>query len=412
MSEEASLRLPVQEPEYVIHTVSYSPDPVVHFCLNFLGREWFGGSVKGAEALTFAHMIFSLYTVQRQGLLMSKKDVMRAIGAEHVTTAKRYADLGVKLGMLRLARAEMDQRVELVILTDHGKRLVEKELTAIERSVRWATKSLPEKPEEAWDLRDSITVDPPKVEDLTIVNDQLVLERPRIPDPNSPERTQPTLRPRTYHRWIEAHKETLLHDKNNMDALESLCHDYEHVGELDNAIAAATKLIDQDAGRLPRRADLLLKARHYDLAIADIDEFYKRYPEHSQICRATRGEAFAYKRDWKRALEDIDAALADRLYTGSDYRGPADIVYTRGLAHANLGHYAAAIADLEYAKADAIKHLDINRQMFNEPPDWLSIPIEEKEVKQYEALVAQIDHQINIVKSLLPKPRKQKMSRR
>src|SRR5262245_8959871 len=120
MSDEASLQLPAHQPEYVIHTVSYSPDPTVYFCLNFLGREWFGGSVKGAEALTFAHMIFSLYTVQRQGLLMSKKDVMRAIGAEHVTTAKRYADIGVKLGMLRLAKAEMDQRVELVILTDHG----------------------------------------------------------------------------------------------------------------------------------------------------------------------------------------------------------------------------------------------------------------------------------------------------
>ncbi len=185
------------------------------------------------------------------------------------------------------------------------------------------------------------------------------------------------------------------------------------MGDLDSAIATATKLVDRDPSRLPRRAGLHLKARHYDLAIADIDEFYTRFPEDSQICRATRGEAYAYKRDWKRALEDIEAALADRLFTGgSEYRGPADLVYTRGLAHANLGHYAEAITDLEYAKADAIKHLDMNRQMFNEPPDWLSIPIEEKEVKSHEALVAQIEQQINTVKSLLPKPKKQKTPRR
>ena len=70
------------------------------------------------------------------------------------------------------------------------------------------------------------------------------------------------------------------------------------------------------------------------------------------------------------------------------------------------------MADLEYALADATKRLDITREMFNEPPDWLSIPIEEEEVKQHEAQVARIYEQIALVQSMLGRKRKRKVQNR
>ena len=56
--------------------------------------------------------------------------------AEHISTAKRYPDLAVRLGFVETRKATLDSRIQLLYLTEPGRKAVEHELEIITKSAR------------------------------------------------------------------------------------------------------------------------------------------------------------------------------------------------------------------------------------------------------------------------------------
>jgi tetratricopeptide (TPR) repeat protein len=334
--------------KWKIYGRSYSPQPLVEFSLNFLGRDWFGAGLKGSEALTFARLMLAMYAVQAQGLLMSKKDAMRAIGAEHVATTKRYADLAVDRGMLRIETSQLDRRVELLVLTEAGVRAVEKELETISHTIQWVEAARGRGSARAHELHRSITVSPPRLEQLTIVDDPLPPPS-QSPDQGLPER--PPAPPKTFARYNAAYSETLRLIPNNFPALNSRLENYRWLGEYENALADANRLEElQPGNHLARRADIYVQLEKFDLAIADIDRLMQLEPG-TKYPRITRAKAYAGKGEWQAALDDIRAVYEDQE------KGLDDVVRLRGFAHAALGHTEAALEDLTYAYEKTMEYI-------------------------------------------------------
>ena len=110
------------------------------------------------------------------------------------------------------------------------------------------------------------------------------------------------------------------------------------------------------------RADMNLRERKYDEAIADYDTAIRFYPENIPASTTavylayyhnSRGEAKFAKGDFAGALEDFDKAIDLGMYWSNGY-------YNRGFAHEKLGNIEAALADYDKAIAHA--------QFQNKPP--------------------------------------------
>ena len=262
------------EPDWMIWGSSYTPPSTALFCLNFLGRNWFDLDAKlpparrltQADKLTFVRLMITLYAVQKQGLLLSKKDVMRAIDAEHISTAKRYTDLGVTLGFVTTRKAKLDTRIQLLYLTEAGQRAVERELEVLTKAARWLVADLSENladHSKSYELRDSITVEPPKLEQLAIVNDELRKPPPGTVPPMRGRalasegareawlkafvQARQRYRPLTALRWVAAYSEILEFDPRNREALDAREQNNERLlGNLNAALEDADKLVEID----------------------------------------------------------------------------------------------------------------------------------------------------------------------
>lgn len=348
---------PAAKGEPTIWGISYSPPSAAKFCLNFIGRNWFGSRLKGAEAMTFAEMLITLYAVQKNGLLMSKMDVMRTIGAKHVSTAKRYTDLAIKMGFIKTGKSTIvDGRIELLFLTDAGVRAVERELETITSTARWLVADLSDSPDDrirGYDMvlqeTTGLTVEPPKLEELALVNDALVAMPPGLSRRDASGRSsQPTFRPLTVPRWIAAYSETLRFDANNREALERRArNNADMLGDYESALKDFDKLVELDSdGYLVHRAEVHLRNKNYDQAIADIDRL-AALRGGENFGQATRAFAYAGKNDWARAFEDIDAVLADPLF--KDSVGPEEWLLLRARALIHLQRYEEALPDLKKA---------------------------------------------------------------
>jgi tetratricopeptide (TPR) repeat protein len=96
------------------------------------------------------------------------------------------------------------------------------------------------------------------------------------------------------------------------------------------------------------RAEMYLRERKYDEAIADYDVAIRLLPDNSVrdaymifYCNS-RGEAKFCKGDYAGALEDFDTAISHAMnYTNRDCH------YNRGFAHEKLGNIEAALADYD-----------------------------------------------------------------
>jgi tetratricopeptide (TPR) repeat protein len=347
---------------WLIYGHEYSPNPAIEFSLNFLGRDWFGTGLKTPDALTFARLLLSIYAVQAEGLLMSKKDAMRMIGAEHVSTIRRHTDLAIERGILRMERSQLDRRAELLVLTDFGIKTIEKELQEISRSARWLRAALkeakktgdePQDDETASQLHDSITVKPPALEKLTLVNDvSLGLRTALTAEGSRPHIALLRAPAKSFARYNAAYSETLRLLPNNLPALHARLHNYEFLRDYESALADVNQLEQLEPGHhLVRRADIYVELGQYDLAIKDINRELELYPD-NQSARSFRALAYAGKGEWQKALDDVSAVARPNREDNPEWW-----VYLRGRAHAALGHKEEAIADLEYAYGRTMEYV-------------------------------------------------------
>jgi DNA-binding MarR family transcriptional regulator len=410
MAIEAHLPPSDPLPELAYGSISYTPAPAVHFCLSFLRRDWFGSKLEGAEALTFTLLMLTIYGVQKEGLLMSKKDAMREIGAEHVATVKRYVTRAEELGMLRVEQSHLDRRIELLVLTEAGTERIEKELATIVQAMHWTEASLAEGAKDmgvvldppilkladdhapASEFKSSMTVDPPRLEDLAVVAD-------RFSRAGKPRPGYPSLRPRTHHRWIAAYQETLRVLPKNVEALDACSETHIHLGENDEALPLVERLVKLNPAYLRRRAFLYERLGKYDLAITDVNQALERGDDAPAI-RLTRARAYANKREWNLALEDLNAAseYGSRLFRGGMWS--YDWAYLRGIVHANLGNLREALADLQHAHKGIQENIGMYQDLLRDPDPMLSIATPEEDVIFWRELAAHVQEIIAQVEEL------------
>jgi tetratricopeptide (TPR) repeat protein len=413
------MKTPLDPDRWVIHGHAYSATipATLRFCLNFLGRNWFGTTLKGAEAVAFTQLMLTIYLVQRQGFLLSKKDAMRAIGAEQVTTAKRYVDAAVELGMLRVEKSKRDRRVELLVPTQAGLQIIEKELKAVEETIHWAETRLAEQYEHeahfsvreapepprlklsdnapiSYDFESAITVEPPRLEELLLVNDPFAGQGG----------------PQTFTRYIEAYTETLRLMPENVYALEERARLYGRIGRHDKALADMNRLMELRPDQyLTDRARVYLEMDRYDEAIADVTRLMELKPELAP--RALRAQAYARKGEWQGALEDFDAAIKEVEEMFKEPVVVPEVWAGRGTAHAALGHFDEALADLEkaYERVGYLhKSREENLQFLEQSSDyaelvkmWREIP---DEFGSYAVQLKQVIDHVRKVKESQPAP--------
>lgn len=297
----------------VIHGWAYTPPPVAMFCLNFFGRDWFGARLKGSDATAFTQLMLTIYICQLHGLLLSKKDAMRAIQAEHVTTAQRYADIAVSLGLITIEKSKLDGRIQLLVPTRTGIAKVEKELGAIAKAMKWAAAEEARNFDEARALHDAISVEPPKLEQLALVADAFLhVEEPReklkLPPLHTKKAPPP---PRTMERYVEVYTETLEHIEGCVPALDARCEAYMYLGKYHDALNDAEQLIRLQPGKyLARRALLYVRTKQPDKAIADYNVVIQHEPDFARFFML-RAEAFLQKEDWGSALRDVEQVMKD-----------------------------------------------------------------------------------------------------
>lgn len=364
-----------QSPEWFIWGSSYSPPPAALFCLNFLDRNWFGLKLPPPEAMMLVRLLTKVYAVQKQGLLMSKKDVMRAIGAEHISTVTRYTQIAEKLGFLKMGKAELDSRLQLFFLTPEGERAVERELEEITKSAQWLLAELSEDADDrvrAHELRSSITVDPPTLGELTLVADKLV----RVPA-NRSGTDEYRFRPLTARRWLAAYGETLNFDANNRNALDARSETAAGlVGDYKTAMEDLDKLVKIDPAYLARRARLHEDLGNHDEAIADIDRLCELRPNAEfPAWRITRAKAFAAKGNWRKANADLEAVFAHDIV--KDTSGPYDWTLLRGLVLAKLGRAREAIPWLEKTAEALERYAGMYQEELERAEPLLSMPRQE-----------------------------------
>lgn len=95
----------------------------------FTRRRWFGLGHDAPNPEIVAALLFSLYRAYGNGILLSKKDAMKAMGVEHLATAQKYVTfVTTQMGAVRVERSNVDARIDLLILTPEGIRRVEAEL--------------------------------------------------------------------------------------------------------------------------------------------------------------------------------------------------------------------------------------------------------------------------------------------
>jgi tetratricopeptide (TPR) repeat protein len=353
---------------WFIYSISYSPPPAVEFCLNFLERDWFGAGLKGEESLTLARLLLTVYGAQCQGLLISKKDAMRAIGAEHVSTTKRYADIALQLGILKLEKSAIDRRVELLVPTDVGIRMIEKELDTIAETIRWAAAEFANDWSKASELKGSISSHPLRLEELTLVADPFTPRPERHGQPRKTEEQDNVTkqmimqleqaqeaRPRSHARWIAAYSETIRLMPSNVLALDARSEAYKFLGDYEKALADVNRMEELQPGKwLVRRAYILNALRRYDAAIADMSRAIELEPEMREP-RINRAEAYVETEEWQLALKDLDYVMepeGTREY-------PPDWVRLRGYARVGVGQIKEAIDDLEYVLCRQKEYLDL-----------------------------------------------------
>lgn len=418
---------------------SYSADPLVIFGLNFFQRNWFGADLKGTEAMTFTTMMLALYTVQKQGLLMSKQDVMRVIGAEHVSTVKRYTDFAEKLGLIQIRPAQSDGRVQLLALTEQGIAAIKSELDAIDRLIKWVTdEQLAEtiKPNEtvediekkndarlrAFEFKSHLVVDLPKLEQLTLVA-----------EPSSRSAMRSRGNPLSFDRWITAYSETIqaLSDSkeplNPLDpqfeftkkALESRASMNEFLGENAQALKDTDKLAQVDPRQfLQLRAELHERMDRPDQVISDIDQLLKMDPDR-QWSRSIRAKAYSKKGDWARALEDVDAAIAHRktvmdrfdLEAAKTLDPDWEIFDLRATVHANLQQYSLALEDLQAARKMADRFLQRYESWRSNSNPAISGLAKQELVNYWQDVISSIDEKISALRLLVANNNKRKRSK-
>ena len=419
MDTQAKTPTPLDPDKWVIHGHAYSATipAVLRFCLNFLGRNWFGTTLKGAEAVTFTQLMLTVYLVQRKGFLLSKKDAMRAIGAEQVTTAKRLVDAAVELGMLRVEKSKRDRRVELLVPTDTGLEIIEKELGVMEEAIHWAELRLaeghaheahfavrgdPKAPRlklsdehpPSYEFEHSITVEPPRLEELLLINDPFAGQGG----------------PQTFTRYIDAYTETLRLMPNNVHALEERARLYERIDRHDWALADINLLMELRPDQyLADRARVHLAMDQYDDAIADITRLLELKPELAP--RDIRARAYACKGDWQHALEDFDAAVKEVEGMFKEPIVLPELRAGRGFAHAALGHFDEALVDLETAyervarfqkgHEESLKVLERSADFAELVKMWRDEP---DEFGDYAAELKQVIDQVRKVKEGQPDP--------
>ena len=337
---------------YVVSSGGYQyGNPIVRFALNFLGRDWLSSGLKGVEALTFAQLMFSLYAVQNEGVLMSKKDAMRAIGAEHVATIKRYADLAVDLGMLRVEKSKLDERVQLLVLTEKGLAIIENELKIITQAVDWVQNAVAYKlnsdegaRKRAEAVESSITVRLPSLDELTLVADPLGGSRSGA----DPLKTNP----KTFARWVNAYSETLRIIPNDIRALSSRAQYHWHTGHYAEALADYQKLNELQPDRWHGvLAEAFYENGNYRAAIEAITRHIEKTEDdftraHGHV---SRGKYFAAQGDWRKVMDDLQAA--EKAYPGGE---SSEWRRLRGLASAALGDHEQALADLQPLYEEAL----------------------------------------------------------
>lgn len=254
---------------------SASVDPILEACLSFLVHDWFGAALKGTERLTLTALILTLAAEQGRGMLTSKKAAMRAIGAEHVSTLKRYTDLATQMGLVKIEKAKADRRVELLILTELGQKLVATELTKMQDLMQWAihtkSKSLPP---------DTVPNAPDALSFPTAPRSSFLAEQIAAIDFDA---EPATFAPQMKRRLIVVYTETLRVFPKHEAALRGRAETYSELGDFVAAIRDYTILVELDRRKyLNQLAIAHYHAKNYTDAITEATEACALEPDNTE----------------------------------------------------------------------------------------------------------------------------------
>ncbi len=103
------------------------PTVAVARTLAFMEREWFGGSVQSVALDPTIRLLLVIYLKYQAGHLLSRSDAAKIMRIDHKATAQRYIERIVSLGIVLSEQAHTDKRMQLLVPTEKGLRLLEDE---------------------------------------------------------------------------------------------------------------------------------------------------------------------------------------------------------------------------------------------------------------------------------------------
>lgn len=356
---------------------------------NMLGRHWLGARFKGGDGLVLLQLMLAVHRAHSDGLLLTMKDAMRAVGADHITTAQRYVAVAQELGHLETKREEhravRDQRMVLLVPTKLGLVTVDREIEqlkdwvgrvarmgsndqGIADHIRAALSDKPRIPIEEMDR--SLPSDLLTDGELMLVSGTAASEQ-ALP---GGARFRTFSQERTVRRWIEAYSETLRLVEDNIPALTRRLTCYEWTGQWQAALDDAVKLEALGCTFLTDvKARLKINLERYDDALSDLDQLVdKKVLFKSYAVWWERARAFYGKRDYEAALIELarlaeewkserkKALLAEAEFTEA---GDFEWVRLRGLCYEQLGNTSDAVRDFEACREMARQELKESQEL-------------------------------------------------
>lgn len=328
-----------------------------HFLLSvFEMKWWLGEGLSIGERASLLRLLFKCRDAYDQGLLLTKKDAMKAIGVENQVTSLRYVQLATDMEMLTVARSTLDERVHYLVPTLKGLMTLQTVCDAIIAGVEFAADAL-EKGAFNWpeittlSERNLIPVlmkvasSTSRIEELAPWKEFEMASLYRGPDPWALGVTVQ----RKLEQEAAQYEEVLRHAEYNGGALYRLVVARYRLGDFDGVIEACEKLLQPPfvlAEGLDERVhgiflSALRQVKHFEKAIEYADKFIANNPTRVDYLWA-RGESFRSIGNYDRAIGDFTSAIELEPSTW--------LFLSRALSFGGSGRFKEVAADVERAR--------------------------------------------------------------